>query len=198
MLISFLRSLLQDAERVSRAVSALEGLAPLIPQFTSNLTEMTSFKEQVLAVLAIGVQQKSVIAQLEAALAEKAGITAALQAELDKLHVQYNALLFQEEAEEKAEAEEDAQAAAEKEEILGAIKESGLLPEPKPPAVDEPPVSPELPAEPAPVEPAEPIEVLPVELEPPVEPAPPSDPGSITLEEGEPPTTGNFGAFPIN
>lgn len=198
MLISFLRSLLQDAERVSRAVSALEGLAPLIPQLTSNLTEMTSFKEQVLAVLAIGVQQKSVITQLEAALAEKAGITAALQAELDKLQAQYNAFVAEEEAEDKAEAEEDAQAAAEKEEILGAIKESGLLPEPKPPAVDEPPVSPELPAEPA-----EPVEVLPVELEPPVEPdpvepAPPSDPSSITLEEGEPPTTGNFGAFPIS
>lgn len=179
-MLSLLRDLGQDAERIQSALHIVESLPPLLTQLTETLNEMATWKEIVLRGLDHLAQEN---AALKAELASDGIDHASLRAELAAKTAELAAFL-------EAERAEDAQDDADRQEILDRL--SQLVPAPAPvepaPVVEPPAPAPEpVVEEPAPV------------VEPPV-PTPepePVDAPSITLEPPAPAGDGTFGAFPI-
>lgn len=125
MLLSLLKGLYSDAERLAQGYAAVIRLEIHVDQLLTALSQMKSFEELVSAALDT---QNEKIQLLSEALAEKDGLTAELQASLASKDQQLAAFMAEEQAEEAAEAQEDSEREARQEAVLQKLRDQGLLP----------------------------------------------------------------------
>ena len=191
-MLSLLRGMGHDAERIQSALHIVESLPPLLTQLTETLNEMATWKEIVIRGLDHLAQENAALNQA----IETAGIDSeVLRAELAAKTAELAAFL-------EAERAEDAQDDADRREVLDRVSQlvPGLAPVEPAPVVEPPAPAPEPVVEPP--APAPVVEEPAPVVEPPA-PTPepePVDAPSITLEPPAPPApVGDvtFGAFPI-